>query len=120
MARNTRTDSAVVDTRPEVARLCALANSATPSIRDPRNVSSLRSAAIVHSLPLPAHHTASAPRSDAHHSPDFRSECVQPATALAYNPARVDDVRAAGRRGAGVPPAEARLGIGARHGRSRR
>ena len=48
MARSTQTDSAVVDTRPEVARVCALAASASPSTSHPGAVSSLRPASIVH------------------------------------------------------------------------
>src|SRR5262245_47270804 len=56
MARSTQTDSAVVDTRPEVARVCPLATSATASRSHPGDVSSLRLVAIVF-LHLPARET---------------------------------------------------------------
>src|SRR5215510_16269225 len=46
MARSTQTDSAVVDTRPDVASVCALATSATPSKSHPGDVRSLRPAAM--------------------------------------------------------------------------
>src|SRR5215831_16800189 len=47
MARNAQTDLAVVDTRPEVARVCPLATSATPSNSHPGDVRNLRPVAIV-------------------------------------------------------------------------
>src|SRR5262245_9040392 len=47
MARSTQTDSAVVDTRPEVASVCALATSATASSSHPGEVRSLRPGAMV-------------------------------------------------------------------------
>src|SRR5215470_10701284 len=56
MARNAQTDSAVVDTRPDVARVCPLATSATTSRSHPGDVSSLRLVAIVF-LQLPAGET---------------------------------------------------------------
>src|SRR5262249_58062574 len=44
--RSTQTDSAVVDTRPEVASVCALATSATASSSHPGEVRSLRPGAM--------------------------------------------------------------------------
>src|SRR5215831_10386468 len=47
MARSTQTDSAVVDTRPEVASVWPLATSATQSTSHPGDVRSLRPATMV-------------------------------------------------------------------------
>src|SRR5262245_46606468 len=62
MARSAQTDSAVVDTRPVVARGCALAaTTAPPSNSHPRHASSVRLAAIGPSLLRSSSHTGADP-----------------------------------------------------------